>query len=83
MINLHVCFFFNSQEPVLKILAAGQQDEICEEIKNDDILKRLGSILLDKLGVSRKNCIVQRLRQLSRLKIKLKKRKMIDIVKRR
>ena len=50
-------------------LLQSRDDEIKGQIVNDSILKRLGTILWNKLGERRKNSIVQRLRQLARLKI--------------
>ena len=65
----------------MKALHMAHDDEVKGQILNDDILKRLGTILLHKLGERRKNDIIQRLRQLARLKIEMKETAIINIIK--
>jgi len=78
----NICFLL-LQKNILEALAKGMQDTICDEIRNDPLLLRLGSILLKKLGTLRKNCIVQRLRQCARLKIQMKTHRMEEVIKRK
>ena len=45
-----------------------RNDDVCEAVKGDKIIHRFGNILLNKLGLRRKNDISQRVRQLGKLK---------------
>ena len=45
-----------------------RNDDVCEAVKGDKIIHRFGNILLNKLGLRRKNDISQRMRQLGKLK---------------
>lgn len=45
-----------------------RNDDVCEAVKNDILIRRFGNVLLNKLGIRRKNDISQRVRQLGKLK---------------
>lgn len=62
-------------------LLASHDDDVKQAIVNDELIKKLGSVLLNKLGMRRKNSIVQRMRQLARLKIACKATYMKDLIK--
>ena len=54
---------------ISEALMKGKDDEVKRQIMNDGILKKLGTVLLNKLGERWRNCVIQRLRQLARLKV--------------
>ena len=63
----------NMSEEYDKVVLASMRsnDDVCEAIENDNLIRRFGKVLLNKLGSRRKHCISQRLRQLGRLKCQL------------
>lgn len=69
------------QKALMNALHSARDDAVKGQIINDSILKRLGSILWNKLGERRKNCIIQRLRQLARLKLQCKVGAITDLIK--
>ena len=54
-------------------------DTIGQVVLNDELVMHFGKVLLQKLGVRRKNDISQRMRQLGRLKMAINKRKGIPL----
>ena len=50
------------------VLTCMHKDEVFQLIRNDKLIMKFGSILIQKLGKRRKNDISQRMRQLGRLK---------------
>lgn len=62
-------------------LIKAHDDEIKANIVNDFTLKKVGGVLLNKLGERRRNCVMQRLRQLARLKIECKAKGIRELIK--
>lgn len=65
------------QEALLQM----HQDKIKKAIEHDQLIIRTGAVLLNKLGPRRKNDVIQRLRQLGRLKIQCGVTEIKDLIK--
>jgi hypothetical protein len=68
--------FNNPQFKVLHdlVLQTGRRDGIYDAVNTDPLILRFGSVLIKKLGPRRGNDIMQRMRQLGRLRLELNRR---------
>lgn len=66
-------------EPILSKM--NKDDLFYEQITNDPLILRFGKILLNKLGLRRKNNIAQRMRQIGRLKERIGIQSIQDAIK--